>query len=85
MLRTFWVYKPLDINYYIARPNSFGWYERVLDFNSGDYALKLVQGIPMTAPSSWDWKHIENGRTFVGYDHKIFDITEVIYGYYPKL
>jgi hypothetical protein len=85
MSQTFWVYKPLDADYYIARPNSFGWYERVLDFSSGGYALQLVQGIPMTAPPAWDWKRIENGRTFVGYDNKIYDITELTCGYYPKL
>lgn len=85
MSQTFWIYKPRDRDYYIARLNSFGWYERVLDFSSGGYALQLVQGIPMTAPPAWDWKRNEHGRIFVGYDNKIYDITELEQSYIPRL
>jgi hypothetical protein len=85
MSTTFWVYKPRDKDYFVAKPNSFGWYERTLDYNTGAFVLQLIQGVMMTAPTAWDWKVKEQGRTFAGLQEKVYDITELEFTYFPRL
>ena len=84
MSKTFWIYKPRDKDYYVAKQNSFGWYEQVLDIRTGTVALQLIQGMAMVAPPAWDWKHKEQGRTFAGLQDKVYDITELEYTYFPR-
>lgn len=77
MSTTFWIYKPHDKNYFIAKLNPFGGYERVLNIQTGVYELQLIRGAPMTAPSVWDWKRREDGRMFAGLKELIYDITDL--------
>jgi len=83
MTNYIWIYKPRDKTYFIARYNSFGFYETVLDIHTGSYALQLVQGIQMTIPDAWDWKVKEHGLIFAGLNGAVYDITELERVYIP--
>ena len=80
-----WIYKPRDKEYFIAKPNSFGFSEQVLDRYTGSYALQLIQGIQMEMPKAWDWKVKENRRTYASLKNVVYDITEIETTYFPRL
>ncbi len=85
MANYIWIYKPRDKEYFVARHNSFGFYETVLDRHSGSYALQLVQGIQMEMPAAWDWKVKEQGHVFAGLSGAVYDITELERAFIPRL
>jgi hypothetical protein len=76
-MATIWVYKPPHYEYLIAKKSPFSFYSPVMDLQSGQPALKMIQGVPMPLPTAWDWKQKVDGRTFAGFQTAIYDITDL--------
>jgi hypothetical protein len=76
-MTTIWVYKPSHLDYFIAKPYAFGFHTMVMDRQSAQPAVRMIQGVAMPLPAAWEWKQKVEGRTYAGFNGNIYDITEL--------
>lgn len=77
-----WIYRLNNI--FIAKLTPFSMYKEIMD-NSGNIVHEIIQGTAIPLPPAWDWQINDKGRIFAGLNNFVYDITDIVYAYYPCL
>ncbi len=75
---TIWVYKPPRLDYFIAKSAPFGFFAPGYDNRSGDVSYRMIQGVCISKPATWDWTQKVDNRIFAGFHNEIYDITDLV-------